>query len=98
MIAYLFPTVRCVCVVAGDTSVVSGAVVGGSVGGVVALLLLIGIILLAANLVHLRRNKAQQGNYYAQPCVFIVFSQVTVLCSASNYVMLSKITALCSNT
>ena len=78
MITNVFPTVHCVCVVAGDSSEVSAAVVGGSVGGVVALLLFIAIILLAVNLVHLRRNKAQQGNYYVQLGGFIVFSHVVM--------------------
>ena len=49
----------CVCVVAGDTSDASAAVIGGSVGGVIALILLIGVIILAGVLIPLRRKSAQ---------------------------------------
>ena len=50
-------------VTATSTSEVSAAVVGGSVGGVIAFLMLIGVILLSVILVHIRRNTAQSGKY-----------------------------------
>ena len=48
-------------VAAASTSEVSATIVGGSVGGVLALLMLIGVILLSVILVHIRRNNAQSG-------------------------------------
>ena len=55
--------ITAVHVTASTTNEASAAVVGGSVGGVIALLILIGVILLSVILVRISRYNAQSGKY-----------------------------------
>ena len=55
------------------------AVIGASVGGVIALLLLIGVILLTVILVHIKRNKAHGGSTHPESAGSTHQQQVSVI-------------------